>query len=235
MAGYVTVKEAARLTGISERTIRELIARRKLPTVREIEAGYITRMQHWIPIEALDQLRRSPPTVAPGDELATLRAEVADLRAQLAALQARPVPLPAVNHLRDVPSIEPSESPLERARGQVDVTVRPVPVGSAYWCDAADDHKIPKRTVENAINRGDITAVRPREGQKGWKMPSGQVTRMILGPKGLRQLRELFGPGGRLEHDDYRDCPRCPHPDPPPARDPDAVTVKLAAAGSRAR
>jgi hypothetical protein len=83
---------------------------------------------------------------------------------------------------------------------------KPLPLGCRAWRTCADLHNVPRRTIENAIQRGDIPALRAAKSESGWREESGQPPWAILESEGQRRPYEHYH--SRL---DSHTCPACPH------------------------
>ncbi len=221
MAGTVNAAAAARLAGISERTMRAWLAAGKITGEKVQRPGQPAAWE-------IDPAQL-PPRVTPAreaGEVAALVERVAALEQLVAKLYDRlekqtmskailsdgPAAFPVPRERRDAGERVPADwaslpvpAPVLTARvPRHTVPLRwqggGLPEGLVNWCTFAELHHIPERTVRFMIDKGRLTLV---EGK--WKRDNYYI-RWALDATGRRQFYELWS--GR---EDFHPCLDCPH------------------------
>jgi excisionase family DNA binding protein len=181
MTEYMTIVEAARRAGVSDKTLR-----------RAIHAGTLTARypqpnRAEVALQDLEAWQASL-VVRPGeteDRLAALEAQVAQLTAQVTELTGE------LAALRGFIEREPGKRSLPKPEDAL-------PAGFTWLADFASQHFIPYQEAERLYK---VAAI---HGQK--ITVSGRRSPVAIGPKGRRDFWVQLH-----VHPDFRSCDDCPH------------------------
>jgi excisionase family DNA binding protein len=181
---YLTAKQAADVTGLSERTIRRMIERGDLP------ARHANRRRYAIATKDLPPHKPSPT----GELLA--RVEALER-----AVQRLTYAVEALTGARTLPPVtQPSESPLTASGGHSDAPPG-VPAGARRMKEITDLHGISHATAKRAIQQGIVAAfTRPQPGRPGY-------VEYWLTPEQIAPALRIWQSRGVM----FSPCPDCPH------------------------
>jgi excisionase family DNA binding protein len=186
-ARTVTARQAAVLTGLSEKTIRRQIAAGKIP------AEKVAPNRYHIPVSSLPPYKSSPVRELT-EQLETLQGHVRMLEDRLAALETRPRERPSLPSLdalrfdseRAVTPQRLSTPPRPKSKHSASGNVSPVPPDSlkdrqaaAWWLD---EHGIGERTA---------WTLRHPAWAKQWDLPRWLTKREIFEDAIARQQRNI--------------------------------------------